>query len=68
MDTELEEIIEAAKKHGLKRLRVGDIEVELWEKPQIQRAQVQLLPETLGAKSLSEQEQYDEDLFYSADL
>ena len=66
MGAELEEIVEAAKKHGLKRLRVGDIEVELWEKPQIQRAQVQLLPETSDTKSLSEQEQYDEDLFYSA--
>ena len=66
MGAELEEIIEAAKKHGLKRLRVGDIEVELWEKPQIQRAQVQVLPETSSTKSLSDEEQYIEDLFYSA--
>tara|TARA_R110000765_G_C18427297_1_gene545110 strand:+ start:107 stop:313 length:207 start_codon:yes stop_codon:yes gene_type:complete len=66
MDAELEEIIEAAKKHGLKRLRVGDIEVELWEKPKIQRAQVQVLPETSSTKSLSDEEQYIEDLFYSA--
>ena len=66
MDTELEEIIEAAKKHGLKRLRVGDIEVELWDKPQIRRAQVQVMPETSSTKSLSADEQYFEDLFYSA--
>jgi hypothetical protein len=66
MDAELEEIIEAAKKHGLKRLRVGDIEVELWEKPKPERAQVQVFPETAGARSLSEEEQYVEDLFYSA--
>lgn len=66
MDTELREIIEAAKKHGLKRLRVGDIEVELWEKPKPARAQVQVFPETAGARSLSEEEQYVEDLFYSA--
>tara|TARA_R100001443_G_scaffold106419_1_gene115796 strand:+ start:1076 stop:1282 length:207 start_codon:yes stop_codon:yes gene_type:complete len=66
MDAELEEIIEAAKKHGLKRLRVGDIEVELWDKPRPASAQLQVFPETAGAKSLSEEEQYDEDLFYSA--
>jgi hypothetical protein len=66
MDAELEAVIEAAKRHGLRRLRVGDIEVELWEKPKIQRAQVQVLPETSSAKSLSEDEQYIEDLFYSA--
>ena len=66
MDAELEEIIEAAKKHGLKRLRVGDIEVELWEKPRPAGAQLQVFPETSVAKSLSEEEQYDEDLFYSA--
>jgi len=66
MDAELEEIIEAAKKHGLKRLRVGDIEVELWDKPQIRRAQVQAVPETSSTKGLSEDEQYFEDLFYSA--
>ena len=66
MDAELEEIIEAAKKHGLRRLRVGDIEVELWDKPKLRRAQVQVFPETAGAKRLSEEEQYFEDLFYSA--
>ena len=53
MDAELEEIIEAAKKHGLRRLRVGDIEVELWDKPKLRRAQVQVFPETAGAKSLT---------------
>lgn len=51
MDAELEEIIEAAKKHGLRRLRVGDIEVELWDKPKPRRAQVQVFPETAGAKA-----------------
>ena len=66
MDAELEEIIEAAKKHGLRRLRVGDIEVELWDKPKPRRAQVQVFPETAGTKSLTEEEQYFEDLFYSA--
>ena len=66
MDAELEEIIKAAKKHGLRRLRVGDIEVELWDKPKPRRAQVQVFPETAGAKSLTEEEQYFEDLFYSA--
>jgi hypothetical protein len=66
MDAELEEIIEAAKKHGLKRLRVGDIEVELWEKPRPVGTQLQVFPETAGTKSLSEEEQYHEDLFYSA--
>jgi len=66
MDAELEEIIEAAKKHGLRRLRVGDIEVELWDKPKLRRAQVQVFPETAGAKNLTEEEQYFEDLFYSA--
>ena len=66
MGAELDELIEIAKRHGLTRVRVGDIEVELWEKPKPSGAQVQAFPETAGTKSLSEEEQYIEDLFYSA--
>jgi len=61
MDVEL--IIALAQEHGLKRLRVGDIEVELWEKPR-QRYSQAVPVEALVDESTSDDE---EDLFYSVE-
>ena len=61
MDVEL--IIALAQEHGRKRLRVGDIEVELWEKPR-QRYSQAVPVEALVDESISDDE---EDLFYSVE-
>ena len=61
MDVEL--IIALAQEHGLKRLRVGDIEVELWEKPR-QRYSQAVPVVALVDESISDDE---EDLFYSVE-
>jgi|TARA_R100001079_G_scaffold26524_1_gene13329 hypothetical protein len=61
MDVEL--IIALAQEHGLKRLRVGDIEVELWEKPR-QRYSQAVPVGALVDESIPDDE---EDLFYSVE-
>lgn len=61
MGIELEELVEFAIEHGLKRLSVGEIGFEFWDKP---RVVSQAVPESLLVKDKDSQDDGN-DLYYS---